>query len=39
MIVAGLDADDRTYAVRIDAVKGKLSKGDLKKIIDSITVK
>ncbi|MFI6086023.1 hypothetical protein ACIBBB_34645 [Streptomyces sp. NPDC051217] len=39
VIVAGLDADDKTYAVRIDAVKGKLSKGDLKKIIDSITVK
>ncbi|MFD3519643.1 hypothetical protein [Streptomyces sp. NPDC058653] len=39
VIVAGLDADDRTYAVRIDAVKGKLGKGDLKKIIDSITVK
>ncbi|WP_330173874.1 hypothetical protein OG875_09995 [Streptomyces sp. NBC_01498] len=38
VIVAGLDTDDRTYAVRIDAVKGKLSKGDLNKIIDSITV-
>lgn len=38
VIIAGLDADDKTYAVRIDAVKGKLSKGDLKKIIDSITV-
>ncbi|MET4926564.1 hypothetical protein P3L51_30130 [Streptomyces sp. PSRA5] len=38
VIIAGLDAGDKTYAVRIDAVKGKLSKGDLKKIIDSITV-
>ncbi|MFE4491571.1 hypothetical protein ACFRKD_03815 [Streptomyces niveus] len=38
VIIAGLDADDKTYAVRIDAVKGKLSKGDLRKIIDSITV-
>ncbi|MFD3483494.1 hypothetical protein [Streptomyces sp. NPDC058665] len=39
VIVAGLDAGDRTYAVRIDAVKGKLSKSDLTKIIESITVK
>lgn len=38
VIVAGLDAEDKTYAVRIDAVKGKLDKGDLTKIIDSITV-
>ncbi|WP_405795219.1 hypothetical protein [Streptomyces sp. NBC_01506] len=38
VIVAGLDADDKTYAVRIDAVEGKLGDGDLKRIIDSITV-
>ncbi|WP_405612990.1 hypothetical protein [Streptomyces sp. NBC_01508] len=38
VIIAGLDAGDKTYAVRVDAVKGRLSKGDLKKIIDSITV-
>lgn len=38
VIIAGLDADDKTYAVRIDAVKGKLGDGDLKKIIESITV-
>lgn len=38
VIIAGLDAGDKTYAVRIDAVKGKLGDGDLKKIIESITV-
>ncbi|WP_381794537.1 hypothetical protein [Streptomyces niveus] len=38
VIIAGLDAGDKTFAVRIDAVKGKLGEGDLKKIIDSITV-
>ncbi|MEU0524217.1 hypothetical protein [Streptomyces niveus] len=38
VIIAGLDAGDKTFAVRIDAVKGKLAAGDLKKIIDSITV-
>ncbi|MBT2365070.1 hypothetical protein J7E88_06995 [Streptomyces sp. ISL-10] len=39
VIVAGLDADESTYAVRIDAAKGHLSDDDLKKIIDSITVR
>jgi hypothetical protein len=38
VIVAGLDARKKSYAVRIDAAKGGLADGDLKKIIDSITV-
>ncbi|WP_405601548.1 hypothetical protein OG741_25370 [Streptomyces sp. NBC_01410] len=38
VIVAGLDAGDTAYAVRIDAAEGRLADGDLKRIIDSITV-
>ena len=38
VIVAGLDARDTAYAVRIDAAEGRLADGDLKRIIDSITV-
>ncbi|MFF3749833.1 hypothetical protein ACFYYH_05125 [Streptomyces sp. NPDC002018] len=39
VIVAGLDSADASYAVRIDAAQGRLGDGDLKKIIESITVK
>ncbi|MFD5783022.1 hypothetical protein [Streptomyces sp. NPDC126933] len=39
VIIAGLDSAEKAYAVRVDAAKGKLSDGDLKKIIDSITVR
>ncbi|MFI5757361.1 hypothetical protein [Streptomyces sp. NPDC051569] len=39
VIIAGLDSAEKSYAVRIDAAQGKLSAGDLQKIIDSITVK
>lgn len=35
---AGLDARDTAYAVRIDAAEGRLADGDLKRIVDSITV-
>ncbi|MFD9225183.1 hypothetical protein ACFWDI_35455 [Streptomyces sp. NPDC060064] len=38
VIVAGLDAQKKAYAVRIDAAEGRLADGDLKKIISSITV-
>ncbi|MGW1880852.1 hypothetical protein [Streptomyces sp. NPDC001970] len=38
VIVTGLDAEKKAYAVRIDAVKGRLDDGDLKRIIDSVTV-
>ncbi|WP_418958828.1 hypothetical protein [Streptomyces tritici] len=37
-IVTGLDSKDKTFAVRIDAQEGKLSDGDLAKIIESIEV-
>ncbi|MER8072850.1 hypothetical protein ABTZ59_31690 [Streptomyces sp. NPDC094034] len=39
MIVAGLDSANTSYAVRVDAAKGRLGDGDLTKIIDSITLK
>ncbi|MEW1723581.1 hypothetical protein [Streptomyces sp. NPDC093109] len=39
VIVAGIDTAEKAYAVRIDAVKGKLSDGDLRRILDSITLK
>lgn len=39
VIVAGLDSAKKSYAVRVDAAKGRLGDGDLKKIIDSITLK
>jgi hypothetical protein len=38
VIITGLDARKKAYAVRIDAVKGRLDDGDLSKIIDSVTV-
>ncbi|MER6994325.1 hypothetical protein [Streptomyces sp. NPDC000410] len=38
VIVAGLDARKKAYAVRIDAVEGRLDDGDLKKIVESVTV-
>ncbi|MEV4972578.1 hypothetical protein [Streptomyces scopuliridis] len=38
VIVAGLDSAQTSYAVRIDAAKGRLGDGDLTKIIDSITL-
>ncbi|PVE12031.1 hypothetical protein [Streptomyces scopuliridis] len=39
VIVAGLDSARKSYAVRVDAAKGRLGDGDLTKIIDSITLK
>ncbi|MGW2053248.1 hypothetical protein ACWCOZ_04865 [Streptomyces sp. NPDC001840] len=39
VIVAGLDSAEKSYAVRIDAAGGKLAEGELKQIIESITVK
>ncbi|MFF8842682.1 hypothetical protein ACF08N_08085 [Streptomyces sp. NPDC015127] len=39
VIVAGLDSNESTYAVRIDAAEGQLSDDELKKIIDSIAVR
>ena len=39
VIVTGLDSKGKTFAVRIDAQKGKLDDADLKKIIDSIEVR
>ncbi|RDG35396.1 hypothetical protein [Streptomyces corynorhini] len=39
VIVAGVDTAKKTYAVRIDAVKGKLGDGDLRRILDSLTLK
>ncbi|MFF3453319.1 hypothetical protein ACFYXH_03130 [Streptomyces sp. NPDC002730] len=39
VIVTGLDSKDKTFAVRIDAQKGKLDDADLKKIIDSVEVR
>ncbi|MFJ9207388.1 hypothetical protein [Streptomyces sp. NPDC102264] len=39
VIVAGLDSAKKSYAVRVDAAKGRLGDGDLTKIIDSITLK
>ncbi|MYZ36003.1 hypothetical protein GT002_13065 [Streptomyces sp. SID4917] len=39
VIVAGLDSAQKSYAVRIDAAGGKLAEGELKQIIESITVK
>ncbi|MEV6421970.1 hypothetical protein [Streptomyces sp. NPDC051662] len=38
VIVAGLDSAKKSYAVRVDAAKGRLGDGDLTKIIDSITL-
>jgi len=39
VIVAGLDSTDTSYAVRVDSARGKVSDGDLNRIISSITVK
>ncbi|MEV7421045.1 hypothetical protein [Streptomyces sp. NPDC091212] len=39
VIVAGIDTAKKAYAVRIDAVKGKLGDGDLRRILDSLTLK
>ncbi|WP_328726072.1 hypothetical protein [Streptomyces sp. NBC_00259] len=39
VIVAGLDADRKAYAVRVDAVQGRLGDDDLKRIIESVTVR
>ncbi|AXG80009.1 hypothetical protein [Streptomyces paludis] len=39
VIVAGIDTAKKAYAVRIDAVKGKLGDDDLRRILDSITLK
>jgi hypothetical protein len=39
VILGGLDSQDEGFAIRIDAVKGSLSNGDLEKIIDSVTVR
>lgn len=37
--MTGLDSEGKTFAVRIDAQKGKLDHEDLKKIIDSVEVR
>ncbi|MEU2161670.1 hypothetical protein QRN89_22095 [Streptomyces chengbuensis] len=39
VIVAGLDTARKAYAVRVDAVKGRLGDDDLKKIVDSVAVR
>lgn len=39
VIIAGLDSEKKSYAVRIDAAKGTLAASDLDRIIESITVK
>ncbi|WP_327667260.1 hypothetical protein OHN37_29070 [Streptomyces sp. NBC_00485] len=38
VIVTGLDSSGKTFAVRVDAVRGKLSDADLTKIVDSVEV-
>lgn len=38
VILTGLDSSDKTFAVRIDAVAGKLSDADLARIIKSVEV-
>jgi hypothetical protein len=38
VILTGLDSSDKTFAVRVDAVEGKLSDADLAKIVDSVEV-
>jgi len=38
VILTGLDSSDKTFAVRIDAVEGKLSDADLNKIVKSVEV-
>ncbi|MET8247729.1 hypothetical protein ABZV31_26985 [Streptomyces sp. NPDC005202] len=38
VILTGLDSSGTTFAVRIDAARGTLSDGDLKKITDSVEV-
>jgi hypothetical protein len=38
VILTGLDSSDKTFAVRIDAVEGKLPDADLDKIVKSVEV-
>ncbi|MGY6023135.1 hypothetical protein [Streptomyces spinosirectus] len=38
VILTGLDSSDKTFAVRVDAVEGKLSDADLDKIVKSVEV-
>jgi hypothetical protein len=38
VILTGLDSSDKTFAIRVDAVEGKLSDADLAKIVDSVEV-
>ena len=38
VILTGLDSSGKTFAVRVDAVEGKLSDADLAKIVDSVEV-
>ncbi|MFJ1644294.1 hypothetical protein [Streptomyces sp. NPDC088258] len=38
VIVAGIDTAKKAYAVRIDAVEGKLGDGDLRRILGSLTL-
>ncbi|MFG2757500.1 hypothetical protein [Streptomyces wuyuanensis] len=38
VIVTGLDTARKAYAVRVDAVKGRLADDDLKKIVESVAV-
>ncbi|MDI9887585.1 hypothetical protein QMZ92_25235 [Streptomyces sp. HNM0645] len=39
VLVAGLDTARKAYAVRVDAVKGRLGDDDLKKIVESVEVR
>ncbi|WP_432075151.1 hypothetical protein [Streptomyces wuyuanensis] len=38
VIVTGLDTARKAYAVRVDAVKGRLADDDLRKIVESVAV-
>ncbi|WP_405869679.1 MULTISPECIES: hypothetical protein [unclassified Streptomyces] len=38
VILTGLDSSDKTFAIRVDSARGKLSDADLKKIVESVEV-
>ncbi|MGC2999409.1 hypothetical protein ACPF8X_13855 [Streptomyces sp. G35A] len=38
VILTGLDSSDRTFAVRVDTQRGKLSDADLRRIVESVEV-
>ncbi|NJP50932.1 hypothetical protein HCJ93_12835 [Streptomyces sp. SBST2-5] len=39
VILTGLDSEQETFAIRIDAQRGKLADADLKRIVDSVEVR